>query len=62
MPEAGQLADFAAADKTIKNFVATYNAHQGHPITWNKGVKFYQRLNDKLTAAASPASVQYGHL
>ncbi len=26
----------------------TYNAHQAHPFTWKKGIRFYQRLKDKL--------------
>ena len=43
------LADFAAAERTISDFVATYNAHHAKPFTWRKGVKFYQRLKDKLT-------------
>ena len=66
-----ELADFAAADKAITDFIATYDAHQAHPFTWKEGVKFYQRLKDKLTedaltedkaanhqlpAAASPAA------
>ena len=32
-------------------FVATYNAHHARPFTWRKGVRFYQRLKDKLAAA-----------
>ncbi len=61
-----ELADFAAADKAITDFIATYDAHQAHPFTWKQGVKFYQRLKDKLakgqtandqpTAAASSAA------
>lgn len=43
-----ELADFAAADKAISDFIATYDAHQAHPFTWKQGVKFYQRLKDKL--------------
>ena len=43
-----ELADFAAAEQTITDFVATYNTHQAKPFTWRKGVKFYQRLKDKL--------------
>lgn len=43
-----ELADFAAADKAITDFIATYDAHQAHPFTWKQGVKFYQRLKDKL--------------
>jgi transposase len=43
-----ELADFAAADKAITDFIATYDSHQAHPFTWKEGVKFYQRLKDKL--------------
>ena len=43
-----ELADFAAADEAITDFIATYDAHQAHPFTWKEGVKFYQRLKDKL--------------
>ena len=42
------LADFAAAERTITGFIATYNAHHAKPFTWKKGVKFYRRLKDKL--------------
>ncbi len=42
------LVDFAAAERAITDFVATYNAHHAKPFTWRKGVKFYQRLKDKL--------------
>jgi transposase len=38
--------DAAAAD--ILAFIATYDAHSAHPFTWRKGIKFYQRLKDKL--------------
>jgi len=47
-----ELADFAAADKAITDFIATYDAHQAHPFTWKEGVKFYRRLKDKLAKAA----------
>ncbi len=46
-----ELADFAAAERTITAFVATYNAHHAKPFTWKKGIKFYQRLKDKLAPA-----------
>ncbi len=39
---------FAAAASGISDFIATYNAHQAHPFTWKKGIRFYQRLKDKL--------------
>ncbi len=48
-----ELTDFADAERTITDFVATYNAHHAKPFTWKKGVKFYQRLKDKLAQAAA---------
>lgn len=42
------LADFAAAERTSAEFAATSDVHQAEPFTWTKGVKFYQRLKDKL--------------
>ncbi len=50
-----ELADFSAAEATISAFITTYNAHHAHPFTWTKGIRFYQRLKDKL-AAAPPAA------
>jgi transposase len=52
-----ELADFAAAEQHITDFIATYNAHHAHPFTWRKGIRFYQRLKDKLAAsqASGPA-------
>ena len=46
-----ELTDFAAAEQHITAFIATYNAHHAHPFTWRKGVRFYQRLKDKLAAS-----------
>jgi transposase len=43
-------ADAAAAARAIEGFIATYNRHQAHPFSWKKGVRFYQRLKDKLAA------------
>ncbi len=37
----------------LTDFITTYNAHQAHPFTWRKGIRFYQRLKDKLAAAAA---------
>lgn len=48
------LADFAAAERHITAFIATYNAHHAHPFIWRKGVRFYQRLKDKLAASQPP--------
>jgi hypothetical protein len=50
------LADFAAAEQTLTDYVATYNAHQAHPFTWRTGVRFYQRLKDKLAATEPVAA------
>jgi hypothetical protein len=51
----GELADFPAAAQAITDFIATYDAHHAHPFAWKKGVRFYQRLKDKLAAAHPPA-------
>jgi hypothetical protein len=48
-----ETADFAAAAQTITDFIATYDAHHAHPFTWRKGIKFYQRLKDKLADTAT---------
>ena len=45
--------DAPTAAEQIEAFIATYNTHLAHPFTWKKGVRFYQRLKDKL--AARPA-------
>jgi transposase len=47
-------AEFDAAAKDILAFIATYDAHQAHPFTWRKGIKFYQRLKDKLAQRQTP--------
>jgi transposase len=44
----GEWATFDAAATDILAFIATYDAHHAHPFTWRKGIKFYQRLKDKL--------------
>jgi DDE superfamily endonuclease len=44
-------ADFpdpTIASHTIEAFMLTYNTHLAHPFEWNKGVRFYQRLKDKI--------------
>jgi hypothetical protein len=49
-------ADFPevlTATRQIEAFIATYNTHLAHPFAWRKGVRFYQRLTDKL--AVRPA-------
>jgi DDE superfamily endonuclease/Homeodomain-like domain len=51
-----EWAHFAAAEQTIMEFIATYNTHQAHPFTWRKGIRFYQRLKDKLAEAAAGAA------
>jgi hypothetical protein len=28
--------------------MTTYNTHMAHPFEWEKGVRFYQRLKDKV--------------
>ena len=51
-----RLADFAAAEQHLTDFIATYHAHHAHPFTWRKGVRFYQRLKAKLAASQAPAA------
>jgi hypothetical protein len=51
------LVDFAAAVSTLTGFIATYNAHHAKPFTWKRGVRFHQRLKDKLAQAAPPPSL-----
>jgi len=44
-------ADFAnltIASQQIEAFMLTYNTHLAHPFEWKKGVRFYQRLKDKI--------------
>ncbi len=51
--------EFDAAAKDILAFIATYDTHHAHPFTWRKGIKFYQRLKDKLAqkqATESPST------
>lgn len=36
------------AGEQIETFITTYNIHLAHPFSWKKGVRFYQRLKDKL--------------
>lgn len=43
-----ELADVAAAEQTIMDFVATYTTHHAKPFTWRKGITVYQRLKDTL--------------
>lgn len=52
-----ELADFAAAHQAITDFIATYNAHHARPFTWRKGIRFYQRLKDKLAKAQATEAI-----
>jgi hypothetical protein len=52
-----ELADCAAAAAWIEGFIATYNAHHAKPFTFKKGVRFYQRLKDKLAPRPELASL-----
>lgn len=52
------FADQAAATQTIEAFIATYNRSQAHPFTWKKGVRFYQRLKDKLADRPPPSDTR----
>jgi hypothetical protein len=51
-----ELADFAAATQTIGDFITTSNREHAQPFTWKKGVRFYQRLKDKLAASKLAAA------
>ena len=44
------FADAAVATQLIQAFIRTYNTHMAHPFEWKKGVRFYQRLKDKIAA------------
>ena len=44
------LADAIIATQQIEGFMLTYNIHLAHPFEWKKGVRFYQRLKDKIAA------------
>jgi hypothetical protein len=46
--------DAATAAEQVEAFIATYNTHLAHPFAWKKGVRFYQRLKDKLAARPAP--------
>jgi hypothetical protein len=50
------FATAAVAEQRILGCITTYNTHQAHPFTWRTGVRFYQRLTDKLAAATVPAA------
>jgi hypothetical protein len=47
--------DAATAAAQIEAFIETDNTHLAHPFAWTKGVRFYQRLKDKLAARPAPA-------
>ena len=47
------FTDAIMATQEIEGFMTTYNTHLAHPFEWKKGVRFYQRLKDKL--AVRPA-------
>src|ERR1700704_2416615 len=44
------FADASIATQEIEAFLLTYNTHMAHPFEWNKGVRFYKRLKDKIAA------------
>jgi transposase len=45
-----EWAAFDEAASDILAFISTYNAHRAHPFSWRTGIKYYQRLKDKLAA------------
>jgi hypothetical protein len=44
------FADTSTATQEIEAFMLTYNTYLAHPFEWKKGVRFYQRLKDKVAA------------
>src|SRR6266550_8613908 len=44
------FADATIATQEIEAFMLTYNTHMAYPFEWKKGVRFYQRLKDKIAA------------
>ncbi|HEX9352383.1 MAG TPA: transposase [Streptosporangiaceae bacterium] len=42
--------DAATAAARTEAFIATSNTHLAHPFAWKKGVRFAQRLKDKLAS------------
>jgi hypothetical protein len=51
------FADASIATQQIEAFMATYNIHMAHPFEWKKGVRFYQRLKDKIAARSELQTV-----
>jgi DDE superfamily endonuclease len=47
------FADASVATQEIEAFMLTYNTHLAHPFEWRKGVRFYQRLKDKIAARST---------
>jgi DDE superfamily endonuclease len=47
------FADASIATQQIEAFMLTYNTHMAHPFAWNKGVRFYQRLKDKIATRSA---------
>jgi putative transposase len=51
-----ELHAFPEATVTIRSFIATDNTQHAHPFTWKKGIRFYQRLKDKLAQSTPLAA------
>lgn len=49
--------DATVATAQIEAFITTYNRYSAHPFSWKKGVRFYQRLKDKLAGRSAPEAV-----
>jgi DDE superfamily endonuclease len=49
------FADAMSAGQEIEAFMINYNTHLAHPFEWKKGVRFYQRLKDKIHAPTALA-------
>lgn len=52
----GELRDFPEAAAAIVGVIATDTTHHAPPFSWKKGIRFYQRLKDKLAEAAPVAA------
>lgn len=53
MPAPSRLRRRHHRHPAIEAFMLTYNTHMAHPFEWNKGVRFYERLKDKLAARST---------
>ena len=50
VPAPSPLCPCQNRTQEIETFMLTYNVHMAHPFEWKKGVRFYQRMKDKIAA------------